>query len=206
MSLSSSLPRLTTLEFSTLYHNAAHWPLPRKILLGVALACLLLMLGDSLYLSALREQLHRQEAREVTLQQQFANKVGPAANLEAYARQLEVMRGAFAEQLHRLPTATEVPGLLEDITRLGLAGGLVLEEIRLLDEQVQPLYIELPMQISLIGAYHDLATFVSSVSGLSRIVTLHDFVIRPADLQEGSPLRLNLLAKTYRYNDQGALP
>ena len=85
--------------------------------------------------------------------------------------------GSFARLLQQLPLDTEVPALLEDITRLGTANGLVFEEIRLLDEQDRSLYIELPLQIGVIGAYHDLATFISAMAGLSRIVTVHDFTI-----------------------------
>ena len=96
-----------------------------------------------------------------------------------------------------------VPYLLEDITRTGLGSGLEFEEIKLLPEVTQQFYIELPIQITVTGAYHDLATFVSGVAGLPRIVTLHDFELAPASKEGGSKLRMSILAKTYRYNDKG---
>jgi len=206
MNLSTSLSRLAELELPTLYRNAPSWPLPRKALLGFALICLLLVLADVFYLSSSRAKLRQQEAQEAVLLQQFARKSTFAANLEAYTRQLQTQQEAFAKLLQQLPTDTEVPGLLEDITRLGAANGLVFEEIRLLDERVQPLYIELPLQVGVTGAYHDLATFISALAGLPRVITLHDLAIRPANSQAGPLLRLELLAKTYRYNEQGLLP
>ena len=113
------------------------------------------------------------------------------------------MENTFGALLRQLPSDTEVPGLLEDITRTGLGSGLDFEEIKLLPEAAQQFYIELPIQITVVGAYHDLATFVSGVASLPRIVTLHDFDIKP--LEGGSPgkLRMSILAKTYRYNDEG---
>ena len=105
--------------------------------------------------------------------------------------------------MRQLPGDTEVPGLLEDITRAGLGSGLAFEEIKLLPEVAQPFYIELPIQITVTGGYHELATFVSGVAGLPRIVTLHDFALAPASPQGGPKLRLSILAKTYRYNDKG---
>jgi type IV pilus assembly protein PilO len=93
--------------------------------------------------------------------------------------------------------------LLEDITRTGLGSGLEFEEIKLLPEVAQPFYIELPIQITVTGDYHDLATFVSGVAGLPRIVTLHDFDLTPVSPGGGPKLRLTILAKTYRYNDKG---
>ncbi|MCY1188244.1 Pilus assembly protein, PilO [compost metagenome] len=70
-------------------------------------------------------------------------------------------------------------------------------------EATQQFYIELPIQISVVGGYHDLATFVSGVASLPRIVTLHDFEITPLSQESGSKLRMSILAKTYRYNDKG---
>ncbi|QJI32337.1 type 4a pilus biogenesis protein PilO [Pseudomonas sp. ADAK18] len=206
MNLSTSLPRLAELEFATLYRNAANWSLPRKALLGGGLICVLLVLADVFYLSTSREKLHQQEAQEAVLLQQFALKSTLAGNLEAYTLQIQGMQEAFAKLLQQLPTDTEVPGLLEDITRLGMANGLAFEGIKLLDERVQPLYVELPLQIGVTGAYHDLATFISALAGLPRVITLHDLAIRPANPQAGRLLRLELLAKTYRYNEQGLLP
>lgn len=93
--------------------------------------------------------------------------------------------------------------MLEDITRTGLGAGLEFEEIKLLPETAQQFYIELPIQITVTGNYHDLATFVSGVASLPRIVTLHDFDVKPASEDSTSQLRMQILAKTYRYNDKG---
>jgi len=61
----------------------------------------------------------------------------------------------------------------------------------------------LPINIKVVGGYHDLATFVSGVSSLPRIVTLHDFEIIPEKNETTSKLRMSIVAKTYRYNDKG---
>src|SRR3546814_8973603 len=100
-----------------------------------------------------------------------------AANLERYTEQMKQMEASFGVLLRQLPSDTEVPGLLEDITRTGLGSGLAFEETKLLPAVTQPFYIELPIQITVTGDYHDLATFVSGVAGLTRIVRLHDFDI-----------------------------
>ena len=73
----------------------------------------------------------------------------------------------------------------------------------MLPEVQQQFYIELPIEIVVEGGYHDLATFVSGVSSLPRIVTLHDFEVEPVSDDEPSRLRMSVLAKTYRYNDKG---
>nr|WP_286208230.1 type 4a pilus biogenesis protein PilO [Pseudomonas shahriarae] len=164
------------------------------------------MVGNAVYLSSAREVLQRHEAGEISLRQQFAAKARQAAQHDGVVRELESLRTAFTEQLRQMPTLRQMPGLLDDFTRLGQLSGVLVEQLSVLDEHVQPVFVERPMQLKLVGTYHDLLAFVSGVAGLPQIVTLHDFVIRPADPQGGALLSLTMLAKTYRYSDQGALP
>ena len=184
--------------------NMGSWPAVIKALVGVLVMVLVLALGYTFYLSDVGDRLNLKREEESTLKEQFATKARMAANLELYTQQMKEMETSFGVLLRQLPSDTEVPGLLEDITRTGLGSGLEFEEIKLLPEVTQPFYIELPIQITVNGAYHDLATFVSGVAGLPRIVTLHDFDLAPANPEGGPKLRMSILAKTYRYNDSGA--
>src|SRR5450830_58453 len=186
-------------------NNMGSWPPAIKALAGILLMVMVLGLGYYFYISDLEVQLDLKRTEESTLKGQFASKAGMAANLELYTQQMKAMENYFGVLLRQLPSDTEVPGLLEDITRTGLGSGLEFEEIKLLPEVTQQFYIELPIQITVTGAYHDLATFVSGVAALPRIVTLHDFEIKPvaASPAGGTKLRMSILAKTYRYNDKG---
>jgi type IV pilus assembly protein PilO len=184
-------------------NNMGSWPPAIKALAGVLLMVLVLTLGYTFYISDQEDHLTLKREEESTLKEQFATKARMAANLELYTQQMKEMENSFGVLLRQLPSDTEVPGLLEDITRTGLGSGLEFEEIKLLPEVTQQFYIELPIQITVTGAYHDLATFVSGVAGLPRIVTLHDFDLAPADPEGGPKLRMSILAKTYRYTDKG---
>jgi type IV pilus assembly protein PilO len=184
-------------------NNIGSWPTAVKAVAGALLVLVILLLGYNFHVSELGEQLDRQRSEEVSLKEQFAVKAHQAANLEAYTQQMTDMENSFGVLLRQLPSDTEVPGLLEDITRTGLDNGLEFEEIKLLPEVVQQFYIELPIQITVTGSYHSLASFVSGVAGLPRIVTLHDFEVKPASADTHTKLRMNILAKTYRYNDKG---
>lgn len=204
MSVSNWFETLRKIDINDLdTNNIGSWPPAIKALAVVLLMILVLALGYSFSTSDLETQLDQKREEESTLKEQFANKAHMAANLELYTQQMKEMENSFGVLLRQLPSDTEVPGLLEDITRTGLGSGLEFEEIKLLPEVTQQFYIELPIQITVTGAYHDLATFVSGVAGLPRIVTLHDFDLAPADPEGGPKLRMSILAKTYRYNDKG---
>ncbi|WAD28566.1 type 4a pilus biogenesis protein PilO [Pseudomonadaceae bacterium T75] len=204
MSLADSMQSLRSVDLSDLdMNNIGSWPGPVKFISAVLLLVAVLGLGYYFHLSDLQVQLDSQKAQEETLKQQFSTKAFQAANLEAYKAQMAEMEASFGALLRQLPSDTEVPGLLEDITHTGLGSGLEFEEIKLQPEVAQQFYIELPIQIKVVGGYHDLATFVSGVSSLPRIVTLHDFEIKPEKNETSSKLHMNILAKTYRYNDKG---
>jgi type IV pilus assembly protein PilO len=191
-----SLPRL---EFSALTHYAATWPVPGKVLLGCALAGVVLVAGNISYLSPSRERLRHAEVQEAALQQQRSEKAVLAADLEERARQFQRMQERFSGLLQSLAGESEMPRLLEDIARLASANGLLVESVTPLDGQPRPVYNEQPVQIGVTGAYHDLAMFLSALGGLSRIVTVHEVSLR----RDGRLLRLELLAKSYWHGPQG---
>ena len=205
MSVLDSLKSLGKIDFAELdLNNIGSWPAAVRALACVLAFIAVLALGYFMHLTDLQEMLERQKSEEASLKQQFTAKVSQAANLEKYTQQMQLMEASFEALLRQLPSDTEVPGLLEDITSAGLNSGLEFEEIKLLAEVTQPFYIELPIKIKVFGSHHDSATFVSAVAGMPRIVTLHDFSIRPVNAMNNSKLVMDILVKTYRYNDQGA--
>ena len=206
MSLNDSLESLRQIDLNDLdFNNVGSWPAAVKFISGILLFVIVVALGYNFHLKDLQVQLETKHAEEITLKEQFSTKAFQAANLDAYKNQMQEMEVSFGALLKQLPSDTEVPGLLEDITRTGLGSGLEFEEIKLLPEAAQQFYIELPIQITVVGSYHDLATFVSGVASLPRIVTLHDFNLVPVSADTSSKLRMSILAKTYRYNDKGGV-
>lgn len=204
MNVNEWLDSLRKIDINDLdINNLGSWPAAVKTIAGALLLVLVLAGGYFFYIQDMQTQLELARNDETTLREQFSNKAFQAANLPAYKTQMVEMENTFGALLRQLPSDTEVPGLLEDITRTGLGSGLEFEEIKLLPEAAQQFYIELPIQITVTGSYHDLATFASGVASLPRIVTLHDFEIKPVDAKSPGKLRMSILAKTYRYNDKG---
>ncbi|MEH6563826.1 MAG: type 4a pilus biogenesis protein PilO [Halopseudomonas sp.] len=204
MSFSQSMDSLKKVDLSDLdFNNIGSWPGALKVIVCVFVFVVLLVLGYHFHLKDLQASLERVEAQEVALRKDFTDKSYRAANLEAYKEQLAEIEERFSGLLKQLPKDSEVPGLLEDITQMGLNSGLEFESITLKPEVAQQFYVELPINIVVRGSYHDLATFVSSVAGLPRIVTLNDFVIQPVNAANPDLLTMNIVAKTYRYNDAG---
>ncbi len=149
-------------------------------------------------------ELKREQQIEQEKKSEFELKQSKAVNLDSYREQMAEMCESFRHMLQQLPTSTEIPGLIDDISQSEAYSGLEFQETKYLKEQRSDFYTEKPVSISVTGDYHQLGMFVSRVASLPRIVTLHDYVItknktKKTNVNKGS-LTLNITAKTYRYD------
>ena len=182
------------------FDNVGSWPIAIKLLIWALLIAVVLAAGYYYHIEELQVQLAKVEAQELELKKDFEKKAFQAANLDAYRQQMVEMEESFGALVSQLPSDTEVPGLLEDITNKGLLNGLDISSIDLQKETAREFYVELPIAINASGSYHDLGAFISGMAGLPRIVTLHDFTITSSG-NDANHLRMNIVAKTYRYKD-----
>ncbi|KAA1189738.1 type 4a pilus biogenesis protein PilO [Pseudohalioglobus sediminis] len=182
------------------FENVGSWPFPIKLLIWVVILVGTLAFGYYYHIEDLQVRLESERKSEEKLKKEFEKKAFQAANLEAYRQQMRDMEESFGALVSQLPSDTEVPGLLEDITNKGLLNGLNIGSIDLLPERAREFYVELPIAIVATGSYHDLGAFISGMAALPRIVTLHDFKIS-APKGDANNLQMRITAKTYRYRD-----
>jgi type IV pilus assembly protein PilO len=178
------------------FENIGVWPRAVRLALALGLFALLVGLGYYLNVRDLNAEFDQAAAKEVQLKKMFEERAFEIANLEVYRLQMEQIEESFRGLLAQLPADTEVPGLLEDITEIGLGSSLQIGSITLQPEQAAEFYVELPIKIAASGGYHDFATFISGIAGLPRIVTLHNYSIQSIGRNQ---LQLSIDAKTYRY-------
>ena len=181
--------------------NIGQWPAAAKLLLAIFLAVMIAFLGYMGFISDQIKQLERGFAEEATLKESYRTKYHVAANLDLFRAQMIEAEDTFANQLKSLPNSHEIPGLLDGITFVGTTSGLDFVKLEWQPEISKAIYIELPIDIEVIGSYHSFGQFVSKIAGLPRIVTLHDFkiTIEKGDVET---LSLKLQAKTYRYKEE----
>ncbi|KXJ55440.1 type 4a pilus biogenesis protein PilO [Neptuniibacter pectenicola] len=179
------------------FNAAGNWPI------GVKIVCYLMVMiaigaaGWHFYITDKQVALKKEIAKESGLKAVYEEKAFQVANLAALRKQMEDVEDKFTELKKQLPTEKEVPGLLDDITNLGTDSGLDIGSIKLAAESKKEFYIELPININVSGSYHQLGQFVSGIAGLPRIVTLHDYTIKPS----GTTVSMQISAKTYRYDE-----
>ena len=185
------------------WNNMGSWPMPGKIFFAGLVFVGLLTLSFFLDISDLQDQYLEVTDKESVLKTEYESKAFRVANLAAYKKQLADIEESFGSLLRQLPRDTEVPGLLDDITQAALGASLEIKSIKLDKEVETEYYTELPINIDVVGEYHDFGAFVSAVAGLGRIVTLHDFTVNNANESDANKLSLQIVAKTYRYSSDG---
>jgi type IV pilus assembly protein PilO len=183
------------------FNSIGVWPLPFRIMLLAGLFVVVLLGAYYLHIKDLNLELAKLEVEETRLKGVFEEKVFEAANIEAYRQQMREIEESFGALLAQLPTDTEVPGMLEDMTEIGYGSSLDIQSITLEPEVAAEFYVELPIRIVAQGGYHDFGSFVSGIAGLPRIVTLHDYSISGSETSRS--LEFEVLAKTYRYKADG---
>lgn len=144
----------------------------------IAVLCAGILFGGFWFLNKPQlEELDKKKQEIVGMKEEFELKQREAASLESYKKQMVEIKKTFGVLLRKLPSKTEVPALLEDISNAGISSGLRFTSFKPQAENVFSFYAELPVELSVVGDYHQLAEFVSKISSLDRIVMVRDFTI-----------------------------
>ncbi len=201
------------------FNNAGSWPLEWQFGFCIALCFLILLLLWNFMTRPKGTQLESLEAEERELRvgdKGFEKLQGQAANLEPLKQQLALMEQQLQQMLRQLPSKTEMPALIVDISQTALATGITNELFQPGDETQLEFYVEKPIELKMVGSYHQFGAFVSGVASLPRVVimTMHDIQLtprgapgsnndkKPVAIGPDSILELKGTVKTYRYRDE----
>lgn len=174
------------------------WPALPRYLLCLAVTVLVVVGLWFAWLSSSDEELVAEQAKEVTLREDYKKKLVQAASLDALRKQREQVQQYVTQLEKQLPSKAEMDALLSDINQAGLGRSLQFELFRPGQVSVKEYYAELPIAVRVTGRYHDLGAFAADIANLSRIVTLNNLTIAPG---KDGMLAMDTTAKTFRYLD-----
>ena len=190
-------------------NNVGNWPKAIKSFFAILIVVVILFLGWWFQISVQQEDLERAEQKELGLRADFVKKQAQVVNLAAYEKQLEDMTDELQQMINQLPGKTEMPKLILEISQAALGAGITNELFQPGPEVMKGFYAEKPIQLRMVGTYHEFGAFISKVASLPRVVilTMHDVSLRPSADKSGKPgsatgtLTLEGTVKTYRYMD-----
>lgn len=199
-----NLDELKQLDFN----NMADAPPTIRYVLVVLVFLAILVVGYFIRIKTQLNMLESERRVEATLRADFEEKAKRAANLPAYEQQLAEMEALLKALIRQLPSKTEMPDLLVDVSQTALAAGITNELFEPGNETVQGFYAEQPISIRMVGSYHQFGTFISGVASLPRVVilTMHDISLTPDGDAASGRLAMEGTVRTYRYLEEDELP
>lgn len=183
----------------TNWKDPGTWSMAPKLVVLVAVLVAIPVAGYFLLWQGQIEELERGIAQEETLKKDYVAKKTQAVNLDLHKQQLREIDTQFGALLKQLPNKSQMDALLVDINQAGLSRGLQFDLFKPApSESAREFYSELPIQVRVVGTYHDMGGFAADVGQLPRIVTLNDVSIEAG--KDGN-LTLDVTARTFRYLD-----
>jgi type IV pilus assembly protein PilO len=183
----------------TNWQDPGTWHAAPKLLVLLALLVAVPVAGFFADTQGQLEELEKGQADEVKLKEEYLRKKLQAINLDLHRQQLREIDTQFGALLRQLPNRSQMDALLVDINQAGLGRGLQFELFKPASAEItREFYAELPIQVKVVGTYHDMGAFASDVGQLSRIVTLNDVSIQAG---KDGILSMDATARTFRYLD-----
>ncbi len=180
------------------------WPIVPRLLCGLG-ACLVVMLCSGFFYAKSDWQAQNIEARkEIELKDAYKTKLQQVTNmnLDGLHKQ-KTQAGLYVAVLeNQLSGKAEMGALLSDINQAGVGRGLQFELFKPRQVSIKDYYAELPIDIKVVGTYHDMGGFASDIANLSRIVTFNNMQL---SVGKDGLLVLDAVMKTFRYLDTDEL-
>jgi type IV pilus assembly protein PilO len=181
-------------------------PRSKKIML---LAVILLALTGVYYYflyTPEKQDLDALEAKYNTLAKQLQESKDIHRDLEKFEAEVAKLNEELAVVRKQLPDEKEIPELLKNVSSLGKESNLEFILFRPKPEEPQQFYAKVPIDLAVIGHYHDLGIFFDKVSKLPRIINVVDFNMTRAkdtkgkgEVKDDSEVRSSCLLNTYRF-------
>ena len=123
-----------------------------------------------------------------------------AADLPRFRAEYEKMNKSLEQALTELPNEKEIPALLTSISGLAKEQGLDVIRFKPGNESPQGFYSRVPVELKLVGSFHQIAKFFYDVGDLPRIVNISNLNVGGAQYRNGKVhLSVDCLATTFRF-------
>lgn len=175
-------------------------PFRQKVLIYAGSLVLLAVIFTVLLITPPLKKVETLRLELENAQSSLSKVKGKAANFGQFKTELEATRAQFQKALLLLPDKKEIPSLLTNISNLGNEAGL--EFLLFKPKEVAPkdFYEEIPVEMIVVGPYHNVAVFFDKVSKLPRIVNISNVLMTEPQMVRGAmAVKTSCLATTYRF-------
>jgi len=190
-----------TLDLSKLAVLRPILPFPLWQKAVVLVVSFVLILIAYLYLGwmPIQDNIDRTQQQVNQQQQRFTRNTQIAKDLPQKKKKFAKLEKQLKVALNMLPKKSQIPDLLEGVTRAGKDAGLEFSTFKPLPEVKKQFYAEVPVSFSVMGTYRQLTGFLDRVGRMSRIVDVKNLSLARAKAEAGDLLSIKGQALTYRF-------
>jgi type IV pilus assembly protein PilO len=180
--------------------NFKSLPIYVKILLASIPALIIIIVVFILFVSPARKEAKALDVKIAAQENEIARDQAKAEKLPELTLENEVLRKRMEELKLQLPEEKEVSTLLKQVSDLCIRSGLKVVLWRPEQKKTHPsgIVFEIPVKVELLGSYHNLGYFFSSLTKLNRIVNISDTKMSDPRPEKGiAVLRVSFTATTF---------
>ena len=179
---------------------------PKKIIVLLLVLGALTLVYYYLFYAPQQEELNVLKGQLSNLVKELNESKAIHRDLEKFKAQVATLNAELTVVRAQLPDEKEIPEILKNISALGKESQLEFILFRPKPEEPQQFYARVPIDLTVIGNYHNTGIFFDKVSKLPRIINVVDFnMTRPqqtrgkGEVREESQVRTSCLLNTYRF-------
>ncbi len=153
-----------------------------------------------LFYTPITKEITSLEKKKASLQEKIREQRIIARDLPAFKKEVARLEAQLNQLLEQLPNSSEIPKLLRNISDVGKESGLDFVKFAPKGEKPRDFYAEIPVEIAVVGGFHDFGLFLDRVSRLPRIVNITDVIFdRPKVVGDRAIMNIRCTAKTFRF-------
>ena len=152
-----------------------------------------------------RDRLNALKAEYEKKSTELARARATVSDLPRFEAEYEHLHERWAMAAELLPADRQLPVLLRRITLAAQQTGVEFVVFRPNEVKTEEHYVELPMQLSVYGGYHQIGSFIAELANMRRIVTVSGLQLKTskADEEGTATTAAEFTASAYTLNSAG---
>ena len=129
------------------------------------------------------------------------------ADLPRFQAEFAALHERYEMAAELLPTDKEMPGVLRRLTLAGQQCGIEFESFRPDPELRKDHYTEVPIQLKIVGGYHQVGQFLAEIANMPRIMKVSNLQVNANPKAQDDPEQTtscDLVVTVYTLNPEGA--
>jgi type IV pilus assembly protein PilO len=175
-------------------------PTYAKAIIAVLPSIIIVVLVLFLVINPKMKQIKVLETKIDKQNNEIAASQAKAAKLEMLKMENERLVARINELKEQLPEEKEISSLLKHVSDMGITAGLEIKSWKPSPKVTHPsgIVYEIPVSVDVMGTYHNLGYFLSSLTRLNRIVNIKDMKLgSPKRERNDSTLQVSFKASTF---------